>query len=154
MKCSLPQRGSSWGGLWVLLQWEGCPGQGWMGKEEAVVPTMYPLQVFDARDCTTAHGMFNYICNHIKYATNKGNLRWANQLGERESDVPTVLTLESGVGSAAMEMLPLFPWGQCHMGRGGLASSFWPPRAFSPKRHRLPCGLQKYSNHSHVHPTV
>ncbi|XP_030873568.1 nitric oxide synthase, brain-like [Leptonychotes weddellii] len=33
------------------------------------------LQVFDARDCTTAHGMFNYICNHIKYATNKGNLR-------------------------------------------------------------------------------
>lgn len=32
-------------------------------------------QVFDARDCTTAHGMFNYICNHIKYATNKGNLR-------------------------------------------------------------------------------
>uniref|UniRef100_A0A8B9JJ06 Nitric oxide synthase n=1 Tax=Astyanax mexicanus TaxID=7994 RepID=A0A8B9JJ06_ASTMX len=35
------------------------------------------LQVFDARDCTTAHGMFNYICNHIKYATNKGNLRYA-----------------------------------------------------------------------------
>ncbi|ELK15498.1 Nitric oxide synthase, brain [Pteropus alecto] len=35
------------------------------------------LQVFDARDCTTAHGMFNYICNHIKYATNKGNLRSA-----------------------------------------------------------------------------
>ncbi|MEQ2238705.1 Nitric oxide synthase, brain, partial [Ilyodon furcidens] len=33
------------------------------------------LQVFDARDCTTAHGMYNYICNHIKYATNKGNLR-------------------------------------------------------------------------------
>ncbi|XP_062240772.1 nitric oxide synthase, brain [Platichthys flesus] len=35
------------------------------------------LQVFDARDCTTAHGMYNYICNHIKYATNKGNLRSA-----------------------------------------------------------------------------
>lgn len=33
------------------------------------------FQVFDARDCTTAHGMYNYICNHIKYATNKGNLR-------------------------------------------------------------------------------
>lgn len=33
------------------------------------------FEVFDARDCTTAHGMFNYICNHIKYATNKGNLR-------------------------------------------------------------------------------
>ncbi|XP_072921558.1 nitric oxide synthase 1 isoform X1 [Hemitrygon akajei] len=35
------------------------------------------LQVFDARDCSTSHGMFNYICNHIKYATNKGNLRSA-----------------------------------------------------------------------------
>lgn len=35
------------------------------------------FQVFDARDCTTAHGMYNYICNHIKYATNKGNLRYA-----------------------------------------------------------------------------
>ncbi|KAI4820969.1 hypothetical protein KUCAC02_028924 [Chaenocephalus aceratus] len=35
------------------------------------------LQLFDARDCTTAHGMYNYICNHIKYATNKGNLRSA-----------------------------------------------------------------------------
>lgn len=45
------------------------------GKAEAPILTMYPLQVFDARDCTTAHGMFNYICNHIKYATNKGNLR-------------------------------------------------------------------------------
>uniref|UniRef100_A0A8C2ZXP7 Nitric oxide synthase n=1 Tax=Cyclopterus lumpus TaxID=8103 RepID=A0A8C2ZXP7_CYCLU len=32
------------------------------------------LQVFDARDCATAHGMYNSICNHIKYATNKGNL--------------------------------------------------------------------------------
>lgn len=36
------------------------------------------LQVFDARDCTTAHGMYNYICNHIKYATNKGNLRYTH----------------------------------------------------------------------------
>ncbi|XP_059511074.1 nitric oxide synthase, brain isoform X1 [Stegostoma tigrinum] len=35
------------------------------------------LQVFDARDCSSAHGMFNYVCNHIKYATNKGNLRSA-----------------------------------------------------------------------------
>ncbi|XP_059909475.1 nitric oxide synthase, brain [Gadus macrocephalus] len=39
------------------------------------------LQVFDARDCATAHGMYNYICNHIKYATNKGNLRSASQQG-------------------------------------------------------------------------
>lgn len=44
-------------------------------REEAPILTTCPWQVFDARDCTTAHGMFNYICNHIKYATNKGNLR-------------------------------------------------------------------------------
>lgn len=45
------------------------------GRKEAIGPMMPLFQVFDARDCTTAHGMFNYICNHIKYATNKGNLR-------------------------------------------------------------------------------
>lgn len=45
------------------------------GGKEAIGPMMPLFQVFDARDCTTAHGMFNYICNHIKYATNKGNLR-------------------------------------------------------------------------------
>uniref|UniRef100_A0A2K5S104 Nitric oxide synthase 3 n=1 Tax=Cebus imitator TaxID=2715852 RepID=A0A2K5S104_CEBIM len=33
------------------------------------------LQVFDARDCRSAQEMFTYICNHIKYATNRGNLR-------------------------------------------------------------------------------
>lgn len=32
-------------------------------------------QVFDARDCSSAQEMFTYICNHIKYATNRGNLR-------------------------------------------------------------------------------
>ncbi|XP_066546931.1 nitric oxide synthase 3 isoform X2 [Amia ocellicauda] len=35
------------------------------------------LQVFDARDCSSAAEMFTHICNHIKYATNKGNLRSA-----------------------------------------------------------------------------
>uniref|UniRef100_A0A8C9M7U4 Nitric oxide synthase 3 n=1 Tax=Panthera tigris altaica TaxID=74533 RepID=A0A8C9M7U4_PANTA len=35
------------------------------------------LQVFDARDCNSAQEMFTYICNHIKYATNRGNLRSA-----------------------------------------------------------------------------
>ncbi|XP_050408838.1 nitric oxide synthase, brain [Patella vulgata] len=35
------------------------------------------LQVFDARHITTARGMFEAICNHIKYATNKGNIRSA-----------------------------------------------------------------------------
>ncbi|XP_075436568.1 nitric oxide synthase 3 isoform X2 [Ascaphus truei] len=35
------------------------------------------LQVFDARDCSSAQDMFTFICNHIKYATNKGNIRSA-----------------------------------------------------------------------------
>ncbi|GFR97300.1 nitric oxide synthase, partial [Elysia marginata] len=33
--------------------------------------------VFDARHILTARGMFEALCNHIKYATNKGNLRSA-----------------------------------------------------------------------------
>uniref|UniRef100_A0A3Q4HQ40 Nitric oxide synthase n=1 Tax=Neolamprologus brichardi TaxID=32507 RepID=A0A3Q4HQ40_NEOBR len=44
------------------------------------------LQVFDARDCTTAHGLYNYICNHIKYATNKGNLRSAITIFPQRTD--------------------------------------------------------------------
>ncbi|XP_071848203.1 nitric oxide synthase-like protein isoform X4 [Apostichopus japonicus] len=35
------------------------------------------LQVFDARNATTAHDMYHAICNHMGYATNKGNLRSA-----------------------------------------------------------------------------
>lgn len=35
------------------------------------------LQVFDARNATTAHDMYHAICNHMSYATNKGNLRSA-----------------------------------------------------------------------------
>lgn len=60
----------------ILLKWADCLGCG-REEEEALDPTHF-FQVFDARDCTTAHGMFNYICNHIKYATNKGNLRCAD----------------------------------------------------------------------------
>lgn len=33
------------------------------------------FQVFDCRYVTTTSGMFEALCNHIKYATNKGNLR-------------------------------------------------------------------------------
>ncbi|XP_078277885.1 nitric oxide synthase 1 [Rhinoraja longicauda] len=44
------------------------------------------LQVFDARDCSSAHGMFNYICNHIKYATNKGSLRSAITIFPQKTD--------------------------------------------------------------------
>lgn len=33
------------------------------------------LQVFDCRYVTTTSGMFEALCNHIKYSTNKGNIR-------------------------------------------------------------------------------
>ncbi|CAG2103052.1 unnamed protein product, partial [Medioppia subpectinata] len=47
------------------------------------------LKVFDARYVTTAREMFEALCNHIKYATNKGNLRSAitifpQRIGKRE----------------------------------------------------------------------
>ncbi|XP_011496043.1 PREDICTED: nitric oxide synthase, salivary gland [Ceratosolen solmsi marchali] len=35
------------------------------------------LQVFDCRYVTTTSGMFEALCNHIKYSTNKGNIRSA-----------------------------------------------------------------------------
>ncbi|CAG9096154.1 unnamed protein product [Plutella xylostella] len=35
------------------------------------------LQLFDCREVTTATGMFEALCTHIKYATNKGNIRSA-----------------------------------------------------------------------------
>lgn len=35
------------------------------------------LQIFDARDCESVEEMFEHICNHIKYSTNKGNIRSA-----------------------------------------------------------------------------
>uniref|UniRef100_H0WZD7 Nitric oxide synthase n=1 Tax=Otolemur garnettii TaxID=30611 RepID=H0WZD7_OTOGA len=33
------------------------------------------LQVFDARNCSTAREMFEHICRHLRYATNNGNIR-------------------------------------------------------------------------------
>ncbi len=64
----LPKSHPSSNHVWCLLKCSDnekkCPNKEFLS-----------LEVFDARDCTTAHGMFNYICNHIKYATNKGNLR-------------------------------------------------------------------------------
>lgn len=32
-------------------------------------------QVFDARDCASVGEMFGFLCSHIQYATNKGNIR-------------------------------------------------------------------------------
>ncbi|XP_078067325.1 nitric oxide synthase 1-like [Mustelus asterias] len=44
------------------------------------------LQLFDARDCKTVEEMFTYICNHIKYSTNKGNIRSAITIFPQRSD--------------------------------------------------------------------
>ncbi|XP_042218772.1 nitric oxide synthase-like protein isoform X3 [Homarus americanus] len=44
------------------------------------------LQVFDARYVTTASGMFEALCNHIKYGTNKGNLRSAITVFPQRTD--------------------------------------------------------------------
>ncbi|CAH1801570.1 unnamed protein product [Owenia fusiformis] len=44
------------------------------------------LQVFDARHINTARGMFEAICNHIKYGTNKGNIRSAITIFPQRTD--------------------------------------------------------------------
>ncbi|XP_068280790.1 nitric oxide synthase 3-like, partial [Nyctibius grandis] len=35
------------------------------------------LQVFDARDCAGVAEMFSFLCTHLQYATNRGNIRSA-----------------------------------------------------------------------------
>ncbi|XP_052545039.1 nitric oxide synthase, inducible [Tympanuchus pallidicinctus] len=44
------------------------------------------LQVFDARDCKTAKEMFEYICRHIQFATNNGNIRSAITIFPQRTD--------------------------------------------------------------------
>ncbi|XP_071038207.1 nitric oxide synthase-like protein isoform X4 [Parasteatoda tepidariorum] len=44
------------------------------------------LQVFDARYVSTAREMFEALCNHIKYATNKGNIRSAITIFPQRTD--------------------------------------------------------------------
>nr|XP_026494938.1 nitric oxide synthase isoform X1 [Vanessa tameamea] len=44
------------------------------------------LQIFDCRAVTTASGMFEALCNHIKYATNKGNIRSAITIFPQRTD--------------------------------------------------------------------
>uniref|UniRef100_A0A2C9JBR1 nitric-oxide synthase (NADPH) n=1 Tax=Biomphalaria glabrata TaxID=6526 RepID=A0A2C9JBR1_BIOGL len=44
------------------------------------------LQVFDARHILTARGMYEALCNHIKYGTNKGNLRSAITIFPQRKD--------------------------------------------------------------------
>lgn len=44
------------------------------------------LQVFDCRSVSTTTGMFEALCNHIKYSTNKGNIRSALTLFPQRTD--------------------------------------------------------------------
>jgi len=44
-------------------------------------------QVFDARSVGTAAGMFEAICKHIKYGTNKGNIRLVVKFGKSDLNV-------------------------------------------------------------------
>ncbi|XP_065208793.1 nitric oxide synthase, salivary gland isoform X2 [Planococcus citri] len=44
------------------------------------------LQVFDCRSVTTTSNMFEAICNHIKYSTNKGNIRSAITVFAQRTD--------------------------------------------------------------------
>lgn len=44
------------------------------------------LQVFDCRSVTTTSNMFEAICNHIKYSTNKGNIRSAITIFAQRTD--------------------------------------------------------------------
>ncbi|XP_072944115.1 nitric oxide synthase-like protein isoform X1 [Epargyreus clarus] len=44
------------------------------------------LQVFDCRQVTTTSGMFEALCNHIKYSTNKGNIRSAMTVFPQRTD--------------------------------------------------------------------
>lgn len=55
---------------------EGCPGVRHavgLGMEQAAAPPA--PQVFDARDCASVGEMFGFLCTHIQYATNRGNIR-------------------------------------------------------------------------------
>ncbi|KAM4705244.1 nitric oxide synthase 3 [Rhinophrynus dorsalis] len=61
--------------------------QGWRNAARCVGRIQWSkLQVFDARDCTSTREMFTYICNHIKYATNKGNIRSAITIFPQRKD--------------------------------------------------------------------
>lgn len=44
------------------------------------------LQVFDCRNVTTTTGMFEAICEHMKYSTNKGNIRSAITIFPQRTD--------------------------------------------------------------------
>ncbi|KAG8222258.1 hypothetical protein J437_LFUL001456 [Ladona fulva] len=47
---------------------------------------IFVTQVFDCRYVTTTSGMFEALCNHIKYSTNKGNIRSAITIFPQRTD--------------------------------------------------------------------
>lgn len=49
-------------------------------------------QVFDCRQLASSSQMFEALCNHLKYSTNKGNLRWGKIRGWRVHRVMGMLT--------------------------------------------------------------
>ncbi|MGH0118444.1 UNVERIFIED_CONTAM: hypothetical protein FKN15_054296 [Acipenser sinensis] len=60
---------------------------GWRNASRCVGRIQWSkLQVFDARDCSSADEMFTHICTHMKYATNKGNLRSAITIFPQRSE--------------------------------------------------------------------
>lgn len=54
----------------------GRPLHGWAGGSRTSPRPPNPTpQVFDARDCASVAEMFSFLCTHIQYATNRGNIR-------------------------------------------------------------------------------
>lgn len=101
------------------------------------------LQVFDARDCSTAHGMYNYICNHIKYATNKGNLRYAH--ANAHTHFPSLISC-STLLLPFPQLLSLFLSSICPSPHRVVA---FPPSSFSPDLTHCPichCALSLHSD--------
>ncbi|XP_044150136.1 nitric oxide synthase, endothelial-like isoform X1 [Bufo gargarizans] len=64
--------------------------QGWRNAARCVGRIQWSkLQVFDARDCRSSQEMFTHVLNHIKYATNKGNIRSAITIFPQRKDGAT-----------------------------------------------------------------
>lgn len=64
--------------LWPGPPPHACPTAGVAAGQRDVPAVPHPdpvLQVFDARDCANVAEMFSFLCTHIQYATNRGNIR-------------------------------------------------------------------------------
>ncbi|XP_061202258.1 nitric oxide synthase 3 isoform X2 [Neopsephotus bourkii] len=70
------------------------------------------LQVFDARDCANVGEMFSFLCTHIQYATNRGNIRleWFEELGLRWYALPAVSNMLLEIGGLEFPAAPFNGW--------------------------------------------